>query len=258
MKNYDWHVEHTSNKLIPRTLRKRLPIEEEVWEARQTLAYWWYRCLALNQGYLQCCESQGLGPLASLYADMGDVRMHFSRWWIRHGRQAFREQKPLKDVLRLDSYRQVDKHLDSQDMLVLSIPLTMRKSTAMRKVGKLLTQAHAERPPLDIWRASTAKRMIVKNKVRRTTIEQLVRLLELRHKYPDDTLNELGERAGIELDLMARTTEDVQLPSQADERRRMTIAVSRQLKQARQLIENAGLGIFPSLKPLTAKASLSG
>jgi hypothetical protein len=188
---------------------------------------------------------------------MGDARLPFSSWWIKHGRRAFREQQPFKEVLQLRANKQADEHLERPDALVLSIPLTMRKTTAMRKIGKLLAAAHAERPAVDIWKASTAKRMITKNKMRKATIEQLVHLWEMRQKYPDDSLNDLGVRAGIELDLMARTTEDIVEPSESDERRRMTIAVSRQLKQARHLIDNAALGVFPSVKP-PIKDGLSG
>ena len=260
----EFQSEQMPNKLIPGSLRRRLPMEEEVKKARKSLAYWWYRSLALNEGYVACCEANGqndlddllLNPFASLYADMGDVRLPFHSWWLRHGRKAFAERQPLKDVLLVESGRQVNEQLDRQDVLVLSIPLTMRKTTAMRKISKLLADAHAQRPKVDMWAASTARRMIVKNKVRRATIEQLVRLWELRQRFPDDTLNELGVRARIELDLMARTTDAVP-PDEAEERRRLTIAVSRLLKQARHLIENAGLGVFPSLKP-PEKATLSG
>lgn len=253
-------AEPLPNKLIPGSLRQRLPIEEEVRKARKSLAYWWYRCLALHEGYVRCCETEGQGEAddllpnryAGLYADMGDVRLHFHSWWLRHGRYAFAEQKQLKDVLKLESRRQADDQLVRDDVLILSIPLTMRKTTAMRKISKMLASAHANRPPIDVWAASTAKRMIVKNKVRKTTIEQLVKLWELRQRFPDDTLNELGIRAGIELDLMAKTTEDTVVPSESEERRRLTIAVSRLLKQARHLIDNAGLGVFPSLKPSAA------
>jgi hypothetical protein len=49
------------------------------------------------------------------------------------------------------------------------------------------------------------------------------------------TLHELGKRAGVELDLMARTTEGETI-TEAMEKRRMTIAVSRYLKQAQHLI----------------------
>ncbi len=248
MKFEEFLAEPMPNKLIPRTLRKRLPIEDEVREARKTLAYWWYRCLALNEGYVRCCEAEGFGAFAELYADMGDVRLPFHSWWLRHGRRTFAEQQPLKDVLQLAAGKKADEQLDRKDVLVLSIPLTMRKTTAMRKIGKLLAEAHAQRPPIDIWKASTAKRMIVKNKVRKATIEQLVRLWELRQKYVDDSLYELGRRLGIELDLMARNT-DGEILTDDMERRRITIAVSRLLKQARHLIGNAGLGVFPSLKP---------
>jgi hypothetical protein len=74
-------------------------------------------------------------------------------------------------------------------------------------------------------------------------------LYELRDRYPKLTLWQLGERAGIELDLMARSTDAVQMTLQ-EERIRMGIAVSRYLKQATNLIWNATEGDFPSIKPL--------
>ena len=72
---------------------------------------------------------------------------------------------------------------------------------------------------------------------------------ELRIKKPNLTLWQLGEQAGIELDLMARST-DGQILSLQQERIRMGIAVSRYLKQARNLIWNATEGEFPSAKPI--------
>lgn len=237
------------NKLIPRSFRKRLPIQQEAAEAKNSLAYWWYRCLALHQSYLQCCESEGQGEFSALYADMGDVRLHFSSWWIKYGRKAFAEQEPLKDVLKIETFKDADDQIEKADRLVLSIPLTMRKTTAVRKVSKLLAEAHAMRgSPVDIWKASTAKRMIVKSRLRRHTIKQLVHLWEMRQRFPDDTLYELGKRVGIELDLLARDTQGEEITENM-ERRRMTIAVSRLLLQARHLIENAAQGTFPSIKP---------
>lgn len=236
------------NKLIPRSFRKRLPIELEVAAAKKSLAYWWYRCLQLSDDYQRCCEADGRGGrLTDLYDDMGDVRLPFPSWWIKYGRKAFTEQKPLKDVLRIETSKQADDQIDKEDRLVLSIPLTMRKTTAVRRVSKLLAEAHAKLPPVDIWKASTARRMIVKNKMRKQTIEHLVRLWELRLRNPDLTLYELGKLAGVELDLLARDTEGEQI-TEVMERRRMTIAVSRQLLSARLLIENAATGVFPSIQ----------
>ena len=248
--------EHSQIKLIPKSLQKKMPIAYEVREARKSLAYWWYRCLALNDGYINCCEAEGIGPFAELYADMGDVRRPFSNWWTQYGRKAFMEQEPLKDVIKLQRNGQAHEHLERADVLVLSIPLTMRKTTAMRKIGKKLAEAQEQRPPIDIWKASTAKRMIVKNKVRQSTIEQLLRVWELRQTNPDDSLYVLGRKAGIELDLLARSTAG-EILTEDMERRRLTIAVSRMLKQARHMIDNAGQGVFPSIKP-PAQATMSG
>ena len=65
----------------------------------------------------------------------------------------------------------------------------------------------------------------------------------------DRSLNELGIKAGVELDLFARITNDADMDnSEYEKTRRMTIAVSRYLKQARQLIDNAAHGVFPSIK----------
>ena len=255
MKLEEFLDEPMPNKLIPQTLRKRLPIEQELQEARSSLAYWWYQCLALNEGYVACCENEGVGNFAELYADMGDVRKPFPFWWLKHGRHAFAEQKPFNKVIKLESTSVARTHLEREDVLVLSIPLTLRKTTAKRLIGKLLNEAYAQRPTVDIWKASTAKRMIIKNKMRLSTIKNLVGLWRLRQQHPDDSLYELGRKADIELDLLARNT-DGEILTDEMERRRMTIAVSRQLKQARNLIENAGLGVFPSLK-LPPKTSLS-
>lgn len=249
----DLEGEQPPNKLIPRSFRQRLPVEQEIADAKKSLAYWWYRCLQLSDAYMQCCEADADGvdsghACADLYTDMGDVRMPFARWWVKHGRRAFAEQKPLKQVLRIDSYKQADEHVDKSDRLVLSIPLTMRKTTAVRQVSKLLAQVHAQRDPVDIWKSSTAKRMIIKNKLRQKTIQQLLRLWELRQQDPDLSLYEIGKQAGIELDLLARDTQGEEI-TETMERRRMTIAVSRQLLQARHLIANAAHGVFPSLKP---------
>ena len=72
----------------------------------------------------------------------------------------------------------------------------------------------------------------------------------MRKKYPDLSLNELGMRSGVELDLFARITNEADMDTSEYERtRRMTIAVSRYLKQARHLIDNAANGLFPSIKP---------
>jgi len=238
------------NKLIPNSFRKPKPYEQELRDAKNSFGYWWYATLQLSDTYIKTCERKGEGPCADLYADLGDVRLPFLTWWHRYGRKAFSEAVPKREVVKLETPRQADDHLESPDHLVISIPLKLSRTTAMKKIGKLLSAEHEKRGALDIWKASTAKRMIVKTKVRKETVKQLVALWKLRQQFPDDTLYELGNRAHIVLDLLARDVKGEVL-TEAMERRRMTIAVSRQLLQAENMIANAAVGNFPVLKPLS-------
>jgi hypothetical protein len=239
------------NKLIPNSFRKPKPFEQELREAKKSWGYWWYAALQLSDGYIRTCERKGEGPCADLYADLGDVRLPFATWWLRYGRKAFSEGQPKREVIKLETPRQADDHLESPDHIVIAIPLKLSRTTAMKKIGKLLSQEHEKRGALDIWKASTAKRMIIKTKVRKETVKQLVALWKLRQQFPDETLSELGKRANIVLDLLARDTEG-EVITEAMERRRLTIAVSRQLLQAENMIANAAVGIFPLLKPVAS------
>ena len=79
------------------------------------------------------------------------------------------------------------------------------------------------------------------------TVEMLLNVWQIRNEYPALSNYEVGQKAKIDLDLLARTTDGDGI-DEALERRRMTIAVSRYLAQAKNLIANAERGIFPSLQ----------
>jgi hypothetical protein len=233
-------------KILPQTLgSRRVPIRDEVKEARNTPAYWWYKTLQASDEYVYCCEHNGQGRLASLYKDFGDVRKDFTPWWLTVGRKIFAEKKPLKKVKVIDADTFEDLIL-RKDRLIVEIPLTMRKQTIMRQIGKHLKNAQDAREPVDVWKSSSAKRQVIKSKVRMTTVEMLLKVLAIRVKYPSLNNYEIGLKAGIDLDIYARDTSGVDIDLSI-EKRRMTIAVSRYLGQARNLIANAEMGIFPSL-----------
>ena len=78
----------------------------------------------------------------------------------------------------------------------------------------------------------------------------MLELVALRAKHPDLTLWQLGEKAGLDIDLYSRTT-DVVLLTKQQERIRVSIAVSRLLRLGKNLISNATEGSFPDTKPIT-------
>lgn len=235
-------------KFIPRSLRQRVPLSDEIRAARESPAYWWFQCLNASDDYRYCCANNGKGELADTFKKFGDVfEHHFDIWWRKQGRFLFIQQKPLKTVSAITTDTELGKVRIDKDRLLLEVPLTMRKQTAMRKISQLLKTAYEGRE-IDIQKSSSAEVKFIKSRVRMTTVEQLLKIHRVRERYPRISLYEVGVRAGVELDLFARTT-DGEILDETVERRRMTIAVSRNLAQARNLIDNAAHGVFPSLKP---------
>lgn len=254
MEEFDQH-EPLPNKHIRGSFSRGLGLNEEIREAKKTPIYWWFLTLQASDEYVLCCRNQGKGKLANLYKDFGDVdEKSFAQWWTNQGRKIFAERKKLKKVEVVDERRQLERLSIHEDRLIIEVPLTLRRQTAIRQIGKALQKAYESRDPVDIWEQSTAKRQIIKSKIRMTTIEMLLRVWQIRNEYPALNNYEIGLKAKIDLDILARTTDGDQLDD-ALERRRMTIAVSRYLAQAKNLIANAELGIFPSIKALSKKPS---
>ena len=254
MEEFDQH-EPLPNKHIRGSFSRGLGLNEEIREAKKTPIYWWFLTLQASDEYLLCCRNQGKGKLANLYKDFGDVdEKSFAQWWTNQGRKIFAERKKLKRVEVIDERHQLERLSIHEDRLIIEVPLTLRRQTAIRQIGKALQKAYESRDPVDIWEQSTAKRQIIKSKIRMKTIEMLLRVWQIRNEYPALNNYEIGLKAKIDLDILARTTDGDQLDD-ALERRRMTIAVSRYLAQAKNLIANAELGIFPSIKAPSKKPS---
>jgi hypothetical protein len=244
-------------KEIPRTLRPRPPVSrerqdelsDELRSARNTWYALWYRSLKLSEEYKHCCINNGKGRLKPLFGDFGDVvDMRFEQWWQRIGRYLFAERKAIPKVQFYTHRRELEEITNLRDKVVIEVPLTIRKSTVVRQINKILKAAYEGRDVVP-REQSTARRKLAKSKLRKETVSKMLDLYELRIRKPELTLWQLGERAGIELDLMARSTDGEQMTLQ-QERIRMGIAVSRYLKQARNLIWNATEGTFPSIKPI--------
>jgi hypothetical protein len=244
-------------KEIPRTLRPRPPVSrerqdelsDELRSARNTWYALWYRSLKLSEEYKHCCINNGKGRLKSLYGDFGDVvDMRFDQWWQRIGRYLFAERKAIPIVQYYTHRRELEEITNLRDKVLIEVPLTIRKSTVVRQINKILKAAYEGRDVVP-REQSTARRKLAKSKLRKETVSKMLDIYELRIRKPELTLWQLGERAGIELDLMARSTDGEQMTLQ-QERIRMGIAVSRYLKQARNLIWNATEGTFPSIKPI--------
>jgi hypothetical protein len=234
-------------KGIPQSFTKRMAAIERLQLAKESYIYWWFKSLQASDEYRMCCKLGGKkGELVETYSKFGDVAGHFDKWWIIRGQYIFTEQERPKKVTKIRKYNDFRQDGFNNETLILKIPLTLRKQTVIRSIGKILKDVYEGRE-VDIYKASTAKVVRIKNKIRMETIQRLLKILALRKRYPKNTLVQIGERAGIVLDVgikLEKENVDNMLY-----KRRMTIAVSRYLGQANNLLYNVERGIFPSITP---------
>jgi hypothetical protein len=160
----------------------------------------------------------------------------------------FAERKAIPTVNVYKHDRDLGDIKTLRGKLLIEVPLNLRKSTVVRKINKILKDAYEGREVIP-RNQSTARRKLAVTKLHKETVERILTIHKLRASHPNLKLWQLGVRAGVDLDLMARTTDEVQMTVQ-QERKRMAIAVSRYLKQARNLITNASEGVFPSIKDI--------
>lgn len=214
--------------------------------------YWWWEYLRRNNDYVKCCEKNGVGKLAHLYKDFGDVREdNFKKWWSEGNRGAylFGEKRSALIPKELNDKSDWENEWDSEDVLIVAFPLSMGKRELQSRFAKILKKRH------------TAKRGRVAKKLDRSTarfplnrnytIASLQKALDVFDCYT--RLVQLNGKAklwevGVELRLV-RTA----MPSANDlkqdtavKRNVMAATVKRYLKQAESAIANTSLGIFPA------------
>lgn len=245
-------------KGLRRSFSKRLTPIEELKEAKDSLGYWWYRTLKESVAYQECCLAGGVGDLFETYRNFGDIfneYSEFDKWWFERGRKLYQLRKASPKVKKVEDYKDYRRASEKDNVLILEIPLSLRKETSIRDVRKLINEAHQSMygdKVVDIFKEADAVLKFNKSKIRMTTIETLLNIHRIRMRRPKATLYEIAEIAKVDPDIYVRLGDKTDLNDEVraeDFKRRMTIAASRYVKQAENLIYNAERGIFPSIKP---------
>ena len=224
-------------------------LQQELLKARNSWYSLWFRALQNSERYMDCCAAEGVHALRHLYEDFGDVRTSFPTWWMGTGRRLFAERRPLPKV---EMHRKMSDlvHIENmKDRVVLEVPLNMRRSTAIRQINKLLDEAYGGREPVVPRKVSTAIRKLHPSKVRMDTVRRMLAVYECRAKFPNVSLYRIAIKTELDIDFQQRS-KDAKPMTDEQKRIRYGIEVSRLLRQARLLIENAEAGVFPCTKPL--------
>ena len=119
----------------------RLPVGHQ----HRSPYYWWWAYLRRNSDYLACCERGGMGEMAELYRDFGDVRQDdFHGWWTADGRGAglFGEQQLEVRLSELTSAAEWRAEWQADDVMVIAVPLRVDKRRLRAQFNHLLDARH--------------------------------------------------------------------------------------------------------------------
>ena len=212
--------------------------------------YWWWEFLRRNEEYIECCRAGGVGPLADLYADFGDVSADsFKQWWTQRGLNLFAEKpKPVK-LAELNDVSEWDANWTKNSIMVVAVPLDISKRALQGFFADLLKKRHKGqrgRKSLSDKDSSSARYPLHRNvSIHTLRIQLSVYDAVMAKKRGENrrTLAQIGEH----LHLVAKSNRRTDGEAMTAERRRAVMAatVSRHYKDAQQIIANTVTGQFP-------------
>jgi hypothetical protein len=190
-----------------------------------SMYYYWWAFLRENDDYRACCEGGGVGPMAKLFADFGDVRdENFMEWWIERGRMLFCE--PLEE--RVIFYPSAPLDHDDEGRVLVSIPLS---GDLDRVLGEIRAKLGERRDP---QAGASRARYAILTSARLQSLDRQLKIYQLRDRYQSMTKIQIAYEVGI-LSESAVTFDPNSVTAQ----------VSGYYADARKLVKNIGKGRFP-------------
>ncbi len=207
--------------------------------------YWWYQYLKRHDGYRRCCQRGGAGKYSGVYQKFGDIHQEsFDEWWAeRRDRFIFSFRYDIERVTPTSPRAEhiIRDYAAEDDSLVLIVNLHEPKRSLQKAFNKLLQEHHPNRRGRPLWDDSKSD-MPLCGRPNIAVLKRTLHVYDTSLLRPDLPLWRIGEICRLN---PSQFTNGRTGPQFRDQHRVMTAIVSRYLRQARALIENAGHGIFP-------------
>ena len=218
---------------------------DELAAAKDSYYYWWWEFLRESDQYRQALRGEGTEAMLGVAADFGQLGDHFPTWWFKRGRDIFAEKMAFPQVRRLQS-TDLEKYEANKNKLVLEIPLTIRRSTLLKQINKILDTEHAG-AALRLHKFSQAQRRIYpKQRIRKTTFGPILNVWQMRKSDNQMPFWQIGEQLRLSPSFIVAAADDADII--AYKRRNMTLTVQRLYRKAQALIKFAALGDFPRFR----------
>ena len=236
---------HFATRTYPTFGTAARPKPESAWKS--SVYYWWWEYLRRHAGYKKCCEQNGAGRLAALYADFGNVHaLDFKSWWSdgnRGGRLfAEPEEKVLLSELTHEQLVQFGEW-NTDAVMVVVVPLTQNKRHLTKRFSVLLKKRHGGARGKRLLSQSAATYPL-KSQFKIASLRAALVAYDIRHADPKRPLWKVAIDAGLANTVRREIKQQKTLPD-AEQRNALSVAASRAIKRATAMIENAGKGVFP-------------
>ncbi len=225
------------------------PKNPSAWQS--SVYYWWFEYLRRHSGYARTCKQGGKGKYAKLYQDFGDIHASdFKAWWTESDRGArlFAEPEITREV-RILSFEELTITDPDPSVAFVQMPLNLPKRYLKQAFAKLLVKHHQGRRGVRQARKSQARYPIL-GQPNIPALQITLQVYDFRQANPELTLWQIGEKLRL-FQLEQLSEEGDTIKTIANKRSIMASTVSRYLRKAQAMIDNAAQGIFP--KPTRSK-----
>jgi hypothetical protein len=221
------------------------------WE--NSVYYLWWEFLRRHDGYKRTCDNGGVGEYAKLYADFDDVHsVTFREWWMKDDRGARLFGEPVLPnsvtAISPSDVESLSEAWKSGALLVIAIPLLLRKRFISQKIAKLLKQHHHRRRGQRTFRQSRA-RYPINAQFNVHSLRKALKAYDLHIEKPDLTLWQIAQelRLGTVLTKEELASDVKRDGSITRKKSILSVAASKKLKLARKIIDGVGHGVFPAV-----------
>ena len=218
---------------------------DELAAAKDSYYYWWWAFLRESDEYRQARKGEGTEAMLQMADDFGQLGDHFPTWWFKRGRDIFAEKMAFPQVRKLHS-KDLENYEPNKNKLMLEIPLTIRRSTLLKQINKILDAEH-EGAALRLHKFSQAQRRIYpKQRIRKTTFKPILDVWQMRKTDKDMPFWQIGELLRLSPSFIVGPADDTD--TVAYKHRNMTLTVQRLYRKAQELIKFAARGDFPRFR----------
>ena len=239
------------------------------WKIEASPYYWWWYALTLNTGYAQLCaqiaENQNTHSaderILRVYEDFGDIRyegcryLAFTQWWTnrvntneQRGVYLFAEPLHSAAVSRIDDVEAAATALSDEDTVLIAVNVTRQRKhidnridqILKKRMGDLKRGRQVRNPKLSQARYRLSRAVLAQS------LKKTFAVHDIRSSAAADgrKISNWEVAALAKLDYQQREKLEARLEG-ADERRVVSAIVARHAKDAKSMIDNAALGVFP-------------